>query len=107
MSDQIGILIAEKVADHLKEGNVLGYSHRDYCGMGLQYSGGKYLYGKLWDGYMEKAEEEFSDRNEFVNWLSAQDDESLSGQDEMNHLVGNQRITKNRLISFINSKSPL
>ena len=102
MNEKIGLVLAEKVAEELKQGNVLAYGHRDYCGTGLSYTGSNYCYGKVWEGYLDDIEKEFPTKDAFVYWLSQQDDESLSGKEEEDSFFHrNQRITKERLGHFV------
>lgn len=110
--------LAEAVANRLERGDVLAYGHRDYCGVGLRYADGEYIYGEVSDGELPSSAELsiwtavpaqmerriFSSRNLFVSWLADQSDESLHGrelQDEW--LVGNQRLSRRRLDSFAKS----
>jgi len=90
--------LAEAVAELLQAGQAIIHSHRDYCGMGLEYLGGKFRYGTVYDGGMEKAEFEFSTALEFVKWLGSQSDLSLHGQGPWS---GNQRIDRARLIEAL------
>ncbi len=54
--------LAEKVADALQHGP-LAYSHRDYCGMGLETgTAGEYLYGEVWDGGLAISVYRFPDK---------------------------------------------
>jgi hypothetical protein len=82
------------------------YSHRDYCGVGLCFRDGEYLYDYVTDGgfyggwYPSSPSpiRRFPSRVGFVAWLAAQTDESLSGREEPEEFLrNNQRITRERL----------
>jgi hypothetical protein len=94
--------LAEKVADVLQHG-ALAYSHRDYCGMGLERgSAGEYLYGEVWDGGLAIPVHSFPDKAAFVNWLAVQSDASMAMLDAKNSWYwNNQVINRNRLEAFI------
>lgn len=97
-----GRQLAEKVAAGLQHGS-LGYSHRDYCGMGLERDpDGKYLYGELWDGGMITPEQTFASAEAFVSWLAAQSDASMArlGSKETFYW-NNQVINRERLEAFV------
>lgn len=98
---------------------MLAYSHRDYCGVGLRYADGEYIYGELSDGELPSTRELeswlsvpesmerriFESRDVFVAWLSEQTDQSLYGEDlQPQWLVGNQRLTVGRLVAFANGR---
>lgn len=110
----IGTALAERVATRLEQGKTLAFDHPEYCGMGLQWVDGIYLYAEVQDGRlplphnlqggpmanMEHAM--FATREAFIAWLAAQSDQSLSGAtlaDEF--LRNNQRITQERLQQFV------
>lgn len=98
----LGVELATKVADALMHGSI-GHSHRDFCGMGLEYSNGQYIYGALWDGGMDKPEQSFTSRQAFIDWLSIQSNASLANiQTEDTFYWGNQVITRERLEQFLN-----
>ena len=97
--------MAQRVADRLKMKCDLGFSHRDYCGTGLTWYTGNFLYGHVYDGLVgSPAIKEFKNEREFVTWLGEQTDESLSGADEDQFYRNNQRLTVNRLFEFVSSK---
>lgn len=96
-----GYELANLVADQLLKGEVLGYGHRDYCGMGMKINEDHhFLYGELYDGDFH-APTVFKTRDVFVAWLSAQSTESLARLDEEEFYQGNQVITRKRLLDFI------
>lgn len=113
---RVGATLASRVADRLDAGDVLAYAHRDYCGMGLARDGDVYVYDAVHDGYLPAGavdpqscseRQVFNDRTSFVDWLSAQSDASLSGQDLEDHVLRhNQRLTLQRLDSFVADASP-
>ncbi|PWV53792.1 hypothetical protein [Chitinophaga sp. S165] len=97
----IGPELATKVAAALHHGSI-GHSHRDYCGMGLEYRDGLYCYGSLWDGSMDKPTRSFADKQAFINWLSKQSNASLANLDADRSIYwGNQVITRDRLQQFL------
>jgi hypothetical protein len=92
--------LAERVADYLVSRGKIAHDHRDYCGAGLIFRDGAFLYGEVWDGYVESGQKEmsFRDRATFVDWLAGQSDETLCGREAGNpFILGNQRITRARL----------
>lgn len=117
MSDLlVGSHLARLVAARLESGGKLFYSHPEYCGMGLQYADGAFIYSEVYDGKMRapvtgEAERSsggaaeyriFRCREEFISWLTPQTDESLMGQDLRNiWLRANQRLTIERLRKFV------
>ena len=89
------------MADALTRRGFLGYEHRDYCGLGLEYKSGKYHYGSIWDGILEPRRT-FSDRPAFVAWLAAQSDAALSQVNQRDEwLWDNQTLTRQRLLEFV------
>lgn len=114
-SEPYGAPLASAVADRLERGDVLSYGHRDYCGMGIRFADGRYIYGEVADGELPSELElskwtdvptnwerlVFHSRSEFVGWLARQSNDTLSGKELRDQwLIGNQRITRQRLESF-------
>jgi hypothetical protein len=96
-TDKYGLVLAERVADALLS-NSLGYGHRDYCGMGLEYREGTWYYGELWDGYMAEPLLKWSSKSAFISWLTIQSDASLARLEAKESFYwGNQTITRERL----------
>ena len=108
--------LAERVADRLERGEALVYAHREYCGMGLCYTGSQYVYGEVMDGLVimpadlaswgvnpsRLKQRVFDSREAFVAWLAQQSDESLYGYElDDPWRRGNQRITRARLEAFV------
>lgn len=100
-NDPYGRELAEQVAAALSYG-ALCYSHRDYCGMGLEKNAdGNYIYAAIWDGWLEPVHT-FSTRQAFVQWLASQSDASLSRVNEVDTWVwNNQVINRQRLEEFV------
>jgi hypothetical protein len=99
---KIGVTMAENVADALLHDHV-GYSHRDYCGMGLEHRDGIYKYGELHDGYLIEPVLQWETKEAFVIWLAEQSDASLARLEEQDPWYwGNQTINRVRLVSLIN-----
>lgn len=99
-TEAFGGRIANLVADKLQNGKILGYSHRDYCGMGLKADNQQFFYGEIYDGYFN-APKIFENRDLFVTWLAAQSTDSLARLDDEKFYVENQVITRKRLLEFI------
>jgi hypothetical protein len=100
-NEPFGMGLARKVVERLKHRS-FGYGHRDYCGMGFEYSGGMYLYGGLWDGVMEERARVFASEEELVEWLAGQSDASMARLEEVDDFYwGNQTVTKARLEEFV------
>jgi hypothetical protein len=108
IAEPYGAGLANKVADALERGQSVVYGHADYCGTGLRYVDGHYVYDDVWDGELaclrqqppsyERALAVFPDRAGFVSWLAEQCDQSLSGRDRKDSLYwNNQRLTRTRL----------
>jgi len=102
-STPVGTELAQQIAELLEQGLQICLRHRDFCGMGLRYCEGIFLYGEVRDGEllsqddypsMPVAEERevFTSREAFVSWLAIQTNRSMRGE-------GNQRLTHERLIS--------
>lgn len=94
---KVGVELATKVARKLASGIDMSYRHRDDCGIGLNFAGGKFVMGHCQDGYPCFDGQEWSTEDEFVAWLAAQSDYALGGK------PGNQRITLARLTAFLES----
>jgi hypothetical protein len=108
IAEPYGVGLANKVADLLERGQSVTYGHEDYCGAGLRYVSGQYVYDEVWNGELacmreqppalDRALSVFADRPSFVAWLSKQCDQSLSGRDRPDPFFwNNQRITRTRL----------
>lgn len=95
-----GADLAGRVADHLVNVGSIRYAHKEYCGMGLGYQNGKFVYAEVNDGSLEEdcPAASFTHREAFVTWLAAQSDETLSGREKDDGWYpNNQRITRERL----------
>lgn len=112
----VGLALAEAVADRLEAGQILAHRHPEYCGIGLQCVNGVFIVAEATDGempnesqyqqYKQRGDEiefqAFHSRAQFVAWLAAQSDDSLSGQELANEWSrNNQRLTLARLQGFI------
>lgn len=101
----VGKEMAEKVAKRLRMKCDLAYDHRDYCGTGLTWYNGSYIYGRVWDGLVSDPIKKFEQEHEFIEWLAGQTNQSLDGHDEKDAFYkNNQRLTLTRLFEFVNSK---
>lgn len=104
-----GKQLATAVANRLKEVGQISESHRDYCGVGFAYHAGAFIYTHFNDGDpdlsplaksgMSGIIYRFSSEQEFVNWLSLQNDASLSGSG-----VGNSWYENNQRVTFVKLK---
>lgn len=114
--DQVGMLLAQQCADKLETGAKLCFSHREYCGMGLHFADGKFIYCEVFDGEMPSEKQyaqwqqhgpvgaftAFADRDTFLTWLAEQSDDSLSGRESSDaFLHDNQRLSLARLREFV------
>ncbi|MDX2254377.1 MAG: hypothetical protein NW214_02575 [Pseudanabaenaceae cyanobacterium bins.39] len=117
-SGTVGIELAQAVANKLEQGFVLAFNHRDYCGMGLQYTDGVFIYAEVQDGFLPKIDNLRGDlqngamtniqyllfytRAEFIDWLASQSDHTLSGSEIADEFIrNNQRLTVKRLQEFV------
>ncbi|UOQ67274.1 hypothetical protein [Hymenobacter volaticus] len=102
--------MAEQVATALLSGRILASYHRDYCGMGLQYLKGTFVYGEVWDGQLQSwntfenrpaSVVTFQDQAAFVAWLGAQSDATLDRREMAEPFYwNNQTVTRQRLLAF-------
>lgn len=51
-SAPVGMAIAEAVTNRLESGVALAYGHRDYCGAGLRFVDGEFIFGEVSDGLL-------------------------------------------------------
>ena len=104
--------LANAVATLLKTIGPIAEMHRDYCGVGFVYHAGAFLYTHFHDGepnlypLHESGKSgvihRFSSEQDFVNWLSLQNDVSLSGAETGDSwYANNQRITLVKLKQFV------
>lgn len=101
-TEPFGYKIAVLVADQLQSGTILGYCHRDYCGMAMKVNENQqFLYGELYDGEDFHVPRIFETKEIFVAWLAAQSTESLARGDDAEFYRNNQVITRNRLMEFV------
>jgi hypothetical protein len=103
-----GRVMANKIADVLEKGETIVQGHQDFCGTGLAYIDGRFVYDDMRDGQLaclgttppsfDQSLAVFSERNAFVAWLAGQSDQSLSGKrDHRDPWSRTQRITMSRL----------
>lgn len=102
-----GVELAERVAGRLAAGFCVSDHHRDYCGMGLWFIGGRYCYDECWDGQPPELEwmlkpnsrgsRVFTTRAAFVEWFAAQSDHSLACFEKDPWFHQNSTITRARL----------
>ena len=111
--ESVGANLATEVSVALERGLIVTYCHKDYCGVGLRYDKGTFIYDESHDSTVATDEDllkwqeqpsiqrkTFSSRGSFVEWLALQTDESLSGaefKDSNPWLTNNQRLTVQRL----------
>ena len=87
--------LAERVALLLDRGGQIADCHAYYCGTGFVLENGRYCWAHIDDGYPGEELKSFESRDEFVNWLSEQSDESLrhwQGQSSKLQIPGLQRM---------------
>ncbi|QRN95403.1 hypothetical protein JRI60_41065 [Archangium violaceum] len=101
--EPFGPELAWSVARRLKTGASLGFSHRDYCGMGLYKDEDEsFVYASLWDGFGGQEVRRFEDEEHLARWLAQQSDLSLSNYgDDFAFL--NQTLNRKRLEEFVNT----
>ena len=78
----------------------LYHAHRDYCGIGLYFFKGKFTLGEVNDGMgPHPILTTFDDDEQFVAWLAAQSDQSMSLVFDATYYrrFNNQTITRLRL----------
>lgn len=106
--------LATQIATYLEGGLVIAFHHRDYCGVGLRFAEGRYIYAHVTDGELPTPTElaawgwnsnerqEFTSREAFVSWLASQTTLALAGDH-------NQRLTRKRLLdaAAFCSKQPI
>jgi hypothetical protein len=107
--DQIpfGEKLMYKVAERLIDNNTLKYSHRDYCGHGLEYFNQEFHLYEVWDGFGNSITS-WKTIDEFVSFFAPLTDYICSGADKQfkefytkdAFYIANQRITRARLIEF-------
>lgn len=102
----VGYPLATLVADQLEQGLIIANFHAYYCGMGLCFQEGAFLYGEVHDGEFSDREWhrrhgtpttvrlEFTDRAAFIDWLAVQTDQSFDSK-------GNQRLSLKKLAGFV------
>jgi len=115
-NERYGEGLARKVADKLEQNlskydergyyvsaGGLYHSHRDYCGVGLYFFENRFTFGEVNDAMgPHPIFLTFDDKDEFVEWLSNQSDQSMSliafAKDKyVSFIFNNQTITKERL----------
>jgi len=103
-----GRVMASKIADLLEKGETIVQGQKDFCGTGLAFVDGRFVYDDMRDGRLaclastppsfDQSLAVFSDRSAFVDWLAGQSDESLSGKREhRDPWSRTQRITMSTL----------
>lgn len=103
-----GRVMANKIADHLEKGETIVQGQKDFCGTGLAFVDGRFVYDDMRDGRLaclgqtppafDRALAVFSDRGAFVAWLAGQSDDSLAGKKEhRDPWYKTQRITLSHL----------
>lgn len=103
----VGLELARAVAPYLRSGLVITYHHKEWCGYGLRYAEGKYIYGGSHDGeiltptdlaqsgWNVPERREFETEDEFVAWLASQTNASLARHDST------QPLTRERLVNAV------
>jgi hypothetical protein len=103
-----GRVMANKIADLLEQGETIIQGQKDFCGTGLAFVEGRFVYDDMRDGRLaclnqsppafDQALAIFSERAAFVAWLAGQSDHSLAGSREhRDPWSKTQRITLNQL----------
>jgi hypothetical protein len=103
-----GRVMANRIADLLEKGETIVQGQKEYCGTGLAFVDGRFVYDDMRDGRLaclgqtppsfDQALAIFSDRAAFVAWLAGQSDDSLAGgREHRDPWSKTQRITLSRL----------
>ncbi|MGC1203709.1 MAG: hypothetical protein WA839_02350 [Flavobacteriaceae bacterium] len=102
--NEFALKVTRKLMSTDYKNNGIYFSHRDYCGIGMFFSKEKFILTTVFDGYgydgygSEEVIVEFDSDTEFINWLSNENDQSMSLYGEK---FNNQTITKLRLDWFL------
>lgn len=116
---EYGMELALAVYDYLAQHNSIRFNHYGYCGTGLIMNHQAILYTHIdeWETYQNAVQyqpsgdyigiiKSFSCKDDFVNWLAEQSDDSLSGKETNDAwYINNQRITKSRLESLLSANT--
>ncbi|WP_343642319.1 hypothetical protein [Chryseobacterium sp.] len=101
-TEPFGYEIASLVADRLQTGEILGYGHRDYCGMGMKADENqRFLYGEIYDSIDFSNPRIFKTKDLFVPWLAAQSTASPACLEDDEFFQENQIISRKRLLELI------
>lgn len=113
-SEPFGRELAEQTTQKIrtaKRGSGMYYSHRDYCGMGIEYDTEKsvFNFGYCYDGYgIREVSKTFATDAELIDWLAIQSNKTLSGcfaeydfYESDSFKQGNQRITRAMLETYV------
>ena len=109
-TSRYGIVFASTFADALeKKGILCAWQHRDYCGVGFHVHEGKFVFGRVWDGFISENIIAFRNKEKFIEWLSHQCDYSMSGDDQDDKDLyekesfyrNNQRMYRSDMEAFI------
>ena len=100
--------LMRQVSTRLRAGGELSYFHRDYCGHGLFFFGGKFAVATVSDGRRYTTLKEWDSEEEFISYFATLDDFICSGAESSNAIfatndeweMGNQRLTRQRLQEF-------
>jgi hypothetical protein len=107
MAVPIGNELAQVAAIYIRSGLVITYHHKEWCGFGLRYAEGKFIYGGSHDGEILTPTElaacgwnvpgrkEFDSREQFVSWLAPQTNELFASDDR------GQPMTRERIVSAV------
>lgn len=116
--DLYGLELATKIAEYLMAGKSIHFEHYGYCGVGFIFYKEQLLYTHFdeWCLYMYDTRytpggpytgivKSFAEPQAFIAWLAQQSDHSLHGYESADPwYMGNQRITRERLIYALNSQ---
>lgn len=98
--------LAEKVAHQIEKGMLLAYTHRDYCGDGLYFDKGRYIWASIHDGGPDEDLKTWTSREAFITFLAEMSDYTCCGAEGSPDFIqysgqgfqlNNQKITRARL----------
>jgi hypothetical protein len=92
--DELALKVTSKLMSTGNKNNGIYFFHRDYCGIGIFFSKEKFILSTVNDYGIDKIIIELDSKTEFINWLSNENDQSMSLYGE---IFNNQTITKLRL----------
>lgn len=96
--EELALKISAKLIKVSIKNSGVYFSHRDYCGLGIFFDKEKFILSTVYDGYENDVVVTFDSKQEFIEWLSKENNQSMSlyGKE-----FNNQTITKVSLEWFL------